>query len=211
MEFGIINIWQAVIVAIMLTPQVKYFLKHPHEVNRCTSRAMNILDRIGWYGCILFMVIPLGARFGSFGFPSMEVFGIYILCFPILLALYMGLWEVVFEEEMGNLLRTFFQISMVLLVIGIGMSIAGIEVLDPLDIPSDIISPIVFILLIAVVGMGLSKWFMPSPGWRMKLAMAILPALIFLLCGITMVHPLLIVFAVLFGFAHTYVIWQNIK
>lgn len=211
MEFGIINIWQAVIVVVMLTPQVKYFLKHPHEANRCTNRVMNDLDRIGWYGCILFMVIPLGSRFESFGFPSMEVFSIYILCFPILLALYMGLWEVAFEQEMGKLLSTFFQISMVLLVIGIGMSIVGIEVFDPLDIPSDIIFPIVFILLIVVAGMVLSKWFMPSPGWRMKLVMAILPALIFLLCGITLLHPALIAFAVLFGFAHTYVIWQNVK
>lgn len=211
MEFGIINIWQAVIVAVVLTPQVKYFLKHPHGANRCTNRVMNDLDRIGWCGCILFMVIPLGSRFGSFGFPSPEAFIVYLLGLPILLALYMGLWEVAFEQEMGKLLRTFFWISMVLLVIGIGMSIVGIEVFDPLDIPSDVIFPIVFILLIAVVGMGLSKWFMPTPGWRMKLVMAILPALIFLLCGITMVHPLLIVFAVLFGFAHTYVIWQNVK
>lgn len=211
MEFSLFNVWQAVIVVIMLTPQVKYLLKHPHEANRCTNRVMHDLDRIGWYSCILFMVIPLGTSHGKFAFPSPEAFIVYLLGLPLLLALYMGLWEVAFEQEMGKLLRTFFQISMVLLVIGIGMSIVGIEVFDPLDIPSDIIFPIVFILLIVVAGMILSKWFMPSPGWRMKLAMAILPALIFLLCGITMVHPLLIAFAVLFGFAHTYVIWQNVK
>lgn len=210
MEFSFMNVLQAIVVAVMLTPQVKYFLKHPHEVNRCTSRVMNILDRIGWYGCILFMVIPLGARCGSFGFPSMEVFGIYILCFPILLALYMGLWQVAFEEEMGNLLRIFFWISVVLAAVGVVCKAAGVKI-AVVYYPTELTSPIVFILLIAVVGMVLSKWFMPTPGWRMKLAMAILPALIFLLCGITMVHPLLIVFAVLFGFAHTYVIWQNIK
>ncbi|MDO5784815.1 MAG: hypothetical protein Q4P20_07105 [Eubacteriales bacterium] len=210
MRFGIFNIWQAIIVVIMLTPQIKYFLKHPHEVNQCTNRIMNILEQIGRYGCILFMVLPLGVRHGSFGFPSPEAFVVYLLGLPILLAVYMGLWEVAFEEEMGKLLVTFFWISVGLAAVGVGVAVAEIRVV-PVFYPDEVIWPIVFILLIVVAGMGLSKWFMPPPGRKMKMAMAIIPALIFLLCGITLVHPLLIVSAVLFGIAHTYVTWQNVK
>lgn len=42
-----------------------------------------------------------------------------------------------------------------------------------------------------------------------QIALAVIPTVIFLLCGITLGHILLIVFAVIFGIAHVYVTTKN--
>ena len=50
-----------------------------------------------------------------------------------------------------------------------------------------------------------------KPGMFSAMMLAVLPALIFLLCGITLRHWLLTAFALLFGIAHIYVTYINAK
>ena len=52
-------IFGAVIVAIMMVPNVVYALKNKGLENLCTNRFMNITEQVGRYACIILMWFPL--------------------------------------------------------------------------------------------------------------------------------------------------------
>ena len=86
MKFGWINLFQAVILLLMLLPNIIYALRNKSEANRCPNRAMNAAEQIGRYGCIILTVLPLGV--GKFGFGSPEAILIYFFGNAVLLAAY---------------------------------------------------------------------------------------------------------------------------
>ena len=51
--------------------------------------------------------------------------------------------------------------------------------------------------------------YFKKPSFGKQIALAVIPTAIFLLCGVTMGHWLLVVFAVVFGVAHVYVTCKN--
>lgn len=53
-------------------------------------------------------------------------------------------------------------------------------------------------------------YFIKQNVWK-SIALALIPSFIFLLCGITSRHILLIISAIIFGIGHTYVTYQNVK
>ena len=86
MSFGWINVFGAIIVVLMLVPNVVYALKNRGEENRCTNRWMNLLEQIGRYGCITFMWFPL--LVGKFSFRSVPEMTLYLGGNGALLAVY---------------------------------------------------------------------------------------------------------------------------
>ena len=86
MSFGWINVFEAIIVVLMLVPNVVYALKNRGEENRCTNRWMNLLEQIGRYGCIAFMWFPL--LVGKFSFRSVPEMTLYLGGNGALLAVY---------------------------------------------------------------------------------------------------------------------------
>lgn len=86
MSFGWINVFGAIIVVLMLVPNVVYALKNRGEENRCTNRWMNLLEQIGRYGCIAFMWFPL--LVGKFSFQSVPEMTLYLGGNGALLAVY---------------------------------------------------------------------------------------------------------------------------
>ena len=84
MEYNMINIFNLVIVAVMLVPSVVYSFKYNLFVNRCQNTAMNICEWLGRAACIAFMVIPFGV--GEFGFSDVRSFLIYAIVNMLLLA-----------------------------------------------------------------------------------------------------------------------------
>ena len=143
MEFGWINIFGAVIVILMLIPNIVYAIKNRGEKNLCTNRFMNAAEQIGRYACIVLMWFPL--LVWKFGFASVLEMFLYLACSGILLIAY---W-------------------------------------------------IAFAI------------YMKRRSVRLALVLAILPACIFLLCGILLRHWLLVGFAVLFAVGHVYVTYKN--
>ncbi|MBQ6334768.1 MAG: hypothetical protein IJI46_06860 [Erysipelotrichaceae bacterium] len=85
MRFGWINLFGAIIVMVMLIPNVIYAFRNKDEKNRCT-RLMNLIEQIGRYACIVLMWFPLSV--GKFGFSSVEEFLIYLTGNGILLFAY---------------------------------------------------------------------------------------------------------------------------
>jgi hypothetical protein len=68
MEFGWINVFGAVIVVLLLIPNIVYAIKNKGEKNLCANRFMNVVEQIGRYACIVLMWLPL--LVWKFGFAS---------------------------------------------------------------------------------------------------------------------------------------------
>lgn len=143
--WGPFSIFGLIDVILILIPNIIYALtKGKNKKNKCDNRLMNILEQIGRYACMFFMIFNI---FGSeFGFADLGLFIIYAFGMPaIIIFAYWVLWIVYFVKERY---------------------------------------------------------------WE-QIALAIIPTLVFLLCGCLLQHYLLIVAAIIFGIAHIYVTSKN--
>ena len=91
MKFGWINLFGAGIVVLMLIPNIVYAIQNKGEQNRCTNRAMNLIEQIGRYACIVLMWLPL--LVWKFGFASVFDMLLYLVGNDLLLIAY---WIVFF-------------------------------------------------------------------------------------------------------------------
>ena len=144
-NFGWINFFGLILLALLLAPNLIWAIYHKGEKNKCANRLMNVLEQIGRYGCMLLMVFNIGIA--EFGFASPNAFLVYLFGSAALLLGYWAFWIVYFKKQ----------------------------------------TPFAALLL------------------------AILPTLLFLLCGLTLRHWPLVFFSLLFGVAHIYVTVQNCK
>lgn len=94
MEFGWINLFGAVLVILVLIPNLVYAVKNKGEQNLCTNHLMNFIEQIGRYACIVLMWFPL--LVWEFGFASvfeMVLYftgnGIFLAAYWIVFAIYM--------------------------------------------------------------------------------------------------------------------------
>lgn len=87
---GWINVFGAIIVIIILIPNIIYGLKNRGIRNLCTNKVMNILERIGRYGCMLLMIFNVGLS--KFAYPSVAAFLAYFLGNALLLVMYIFFW-----------------------------------------------------------------------------------------------------------------------
>ena len=97
MEFGWINVFGAVIVILMLMPNIIYALKNKGEKNDCGNRLMNAAEQIGRYGCIVLMWLPL--MVWKFGFASVLEMLIYFAGNGCLLAAYWAVFAVYLKKK----------------------------------------------------------------------------------------------------------------
>ena len=86
MEFGWISVFGAVIVILMLIPNILYALKNKGEENRCTDPVMNGLEQVGRYACIVLMWLPFPVW--KFGFSGVSEMILYFVGNGCLLAAY---------------------------------------------------------------------------------------------------------------------------
>lgn len=97
MEFGWINLFGAVIVGLMLLPNILYALRNRGEENRCADRWMNLMEQIGRYGCIVLMWLPL--LVWKFGFRSVAEMALYLGGNGLLLLVYWVVYALYFREK----------------------------------------------------------------------------------------------------------------
>ena len=93
MRFGWINVFGAVIVVLILIPNIVYAIKFRGEKNLCTNRVMNLIEQIGRYACIILMWLPL--LVWKFGFQSVFELLLYLSGNGALLLAY---WIVFFRH-----------------------------------------------------------------------------------------------------------------
>lgn len=92
-----INVFGIVIVALLLIPNIVYALKRPGEENLSENRLMNILEQIGRYGSMVFLIACF--QEGGFRFSSPAAFLSYAVGCPIILLAYWIVWLVYFHAS----------------------------------------------------------------------------------------------------------------
>lgn len=100
MEFGWINVFGAVIVILLIIPNIIYALKNRGEKNRCTNRLMNAAEQIGRYACIILMWLPL--LVWKFGFQSVFEMLLYLFGNGCLLVAYWVVFAVYLKKKTGR-------------------------------------------------------------------------------------------------------------
>lgn len=139
-----LNVFGLILVILILIPNIIYAIKFKDVKNKCTNKFMNILEQVGRYACMIFMVFNVGLA--KFGFASVGEFLIYFFGNTILLLAYWIVWIL---------------------------------------------------------------FFIKQSSWK-SMVLAIVPVCIFLICGVTLRHVLLIISAVIFAVGHIYVTRKNI-
>lgn len=101
MEFGWINLFGAVFVALLLIPNIVYAVKNKCGENLCKNRLMNLIEQIGRYGCIVLMWLPLFTW--EFGFASVFYMLLYVFGNAALVAAYFVLFAVYLKQKSKGL------------------------------------------------------------------------------------------------------------
>lgn len=77
MKFGWINGFGAIIIVLIMIPNIIYAIKNKGEKNLCDNKFMNIIEQIGRYTSIIFMWLPL--LVWEFGFKNVGEMVIYFI------------------------------------------------------------------------------------------------------------------------------------
>ena len=98
MQFGWINATGALIVVLMLVPNIVWAVKNPNQQNLCKNRFMNILEQVGRYGSMALMVLPLGVSGGEFGYRSAGEMIVWCAVCSALMLAYWICWTVMLRR-----------------------------------------------------------------------------------------------------------------
>ena len=144
---------------------------------------MNVLEQIGRYGCMLLMILSVK------GGTSDGLLAIYEVGSLMCLLLYVLLWRHLLKSKAVYaafvLAVLFALLSPVLVVLAVGLT------------------GIVYVMMRASRCACRKSWIC--------MALAIVPALLFLLCGITLHAWMLTAVAVIFALSHPYITWCNVQ
>ncbi len=97
MKFGWINACGAVVVILLLIPNIVYAVRHRDEKNRCTNKLMNAAEQVGRYACIVLMWLPLPVW--EFGFGSVMEMLLYLAGNGALLTAYWIVFALYMKEK----------------------------------------------------------------------------------------------------------------
>ncbi len=92
MEFGWINGINLTVVILLILINIVAFKTGAAEGFSSKFRIINVLEQIGRYGCMIFMVLPIWIKNWKFGFQSVGEMLLWIASTVILLLLYGFLW-----------------------------------------------------------------------------------------------------------------------
>ncbi|MFA9464169.1 MAG: hypothetical protein ACERKN_07720 [Velocimicrobium sp.] len=92
-----LNIFGLVIVILMLLPNIIYAVKMHGIENKCKNKVMNIIEQIGRFSSMFFIIFNIGLA--EFGFLSVEAFVIYFIGNTIFLIVYWIIWILYFKKK----------------------------------------------------------------------------------------------------------------
>lgn len=95
LQWSWINVFGGIIVALLLIPNIMYALKQRGGQNLCESRMMNMLEQVGRYASMLFMIVCF--RESGYGFSSLADFYCYIVGSAVILLAYWIVWILYFR------------------------------------------------------------------------------------------------------------------
>lgn len=100
MEFNWINVWGAMIVIIMLIPNIIFAIRNPYLENKYKNVIMNIIEQIGRYTSMVLMIFPIFVR--EFSFKSVLEMICDVVVTSILLLVYWVVWFFYLKTKSKN-------------------------------------------------------------------------------------------------------------
>lgn len=97
MEFGWINLFGALLVVVMLIPNIVFAVKHTEQENQCKSLIINLIEQVGRYACMLLMWFPL--LVWEFCFSNVFEMLCYIIISLTLIFSYLIVWVFYFKNQ----------------------------------------------------------------------------------------------------------------
>ena len=145
---------------------------------------------------------------GSLGISWLNIFGLILVVLLLVPNIIYAVTEKNQENKCTNKLMNLVEqigryASMFLMVFNIGLAEVGFS-----SVGAFIVYMLGNILLMISYWTIWVLYFKKKAYWK-QIALALIPTCIFLLSGITMLHFLLIIFAVIFGIGHLYVTNKN--
>ena len=92
MEFGWINVFNGIIIGLLLIPNIYYVFKR-HDTNKSQANIASLIiifEQIGRYACMFLMIVPLLVN--KFGFNSALELIVYLLINGLLIIVYYCAW-----------------------------------------------------------------------------------------------------------------------
>lgn len=99
MEFNFLNFTGALIVALMLIPNITCGSKNKFPKNRVNNRFIILVEQVGRYGSIALMVFPIMCKNWEFGFSSADSLLIWFILCSALFILYFMFWALYFKQR----------------------------------------------------------------------------------------------------------------
>lgn len=93
---GWFNGYGLIFLILLLIPNIVYAVKNKDAINKCTDRWALVMEQIGRYASMFFMVFTFGSIVE--GWASVTDFVIYLWGSAILLLLYWIIWMLYFAE-----------------------------------------------------------------------------------------------------------------
>ncbi len=95
MEF--INFFGAAVFLVIMVPNIIYAVRHPEGFeNSWHNRLAEVLEQIGRYGCMVFMVLIIPGS--GYGFADKTICTVYVVTDIVLLVAYCAVWAVCFNK-----------------------------------------------------------------------------------------------------------------
>lgn len=94
---GWISIYGVIILIVLLIPNILYSYRFRDSKNLCKYKWLNVIEQIGRYATMFFLVVPIGVK--EFGFSSVERFFIYLIGNSSLLIMYWMVWLFYFKKQ----------------------------------------------------------------------------------------------------------------
>lgn len=93
---GWINLFGIIILVLLAIPYVIFALTHKIH-NRCRNKLILVIEQVGLYGSILFMILNIGKS--KFGFGSVNAFLAYMFINAGLLITYFVVWGIYSKKQ----------------------------------------------------------------------------------------------------------------
>lgn len=94
---GWFNVHGLIFLILLLIPNIVYAVKNKEVVNKCTDKWALVLEQIGRYGSMFFMVFAFGSM--TQGWASVTEFVIYLLGSAVLMLAYWIVWMLFFAGQ----------------------------------------------------------------------------------------------------------------
>lgn len=92
-----LNLLGLLYIVLLMIPNIIYAILEKDQKNLCTNRFMNVLEQIGRYGCMFFMIFNIGIL--EFDYGSIIMFLIYFIGNLALMMAYWIIWAHYFKKK----------------------------------------------------------------------------------------------------------------